>query len=226
MILRFRNKCKYSVEINILDGTKTEIAPHKSIEIENEGGTMQISITLNKNNCIKNDLFHIVIVSNYVLSDISDFDEFVITREKIRFSYNAFYERLYLTSTGCAKCVSETNLAKNSSDVEKMFNKNYTMKTLLAAPFYHPKLTLASTFVGCALTVVFSWKFALVYFPAVYFMTVLLTWLGKSVVEDCYKNRFGLDEKSDLNRYVDPNYISAYYNNPDRKPFLGRIDRE
>ncbi|MBQ3017306.1 MAG: hypothetical protein IJD79_11040 [Clostridia bacterium] len=208
-------------------GVNYIVHPRKSKIIEHSTSRdLEISISVHNKTKFKNNLLYISLVSNYRYVWIGEYCEFTITREKLRFSSNAIYERMFLGSeNACFAGVSYA--AKGVKSIDDLYRSYNIVKALLFAPFDDLIGGTASLFfIGLCLSFAFGWRFALIYFPIAYLVTVAISFFTQNLVNSSVKRKFGFDEVRDFQEYLDPAYISAYYMMPNRKPFLGKIDRD
>ena len=226
MKLSFKNKSRYAAVISIA-GVDYIVSPRESKIIEHSVGCeLEISVSLRGKTEFKGDLLYISLVSTYRYTQIGEYCEFTITREKIRFSPNAIYERMFLDADH-ASFESVSYAAKGVKSIDDLYRRYNTVKTLLFAPFDDLIGGTASLFfLGLCLSFAFGWRFALIYFPIAYLVTVAISFFTQNLVNSSVKRKFGFDEVRDFQEYLDPAYISAYYMMPNRKPFLGKIDRD
>ncbi len=185
---------------------------------------INILLSPTENSKIKTDKFYIVLKTNYTCSNICEDKEFIITREKICFAYNAFYERLFLSDND-GNCLLKLIAVKDEENLKKCFSKTRKLKLLLYGPF--ETFLLEPVFyiiIGVVLAFIWGWRIAVVYFPCVYLFLVLFNWFTQTIVEHFFKKTCKFDIKRDFYEYLDTEYIMKYYSNPNRTPFVGKVE--
>lgn len=224
MVLVFKNTSKSRLRLHIDGKHQSTMLPYeeKSINLDLPNGELHISIFPDKKSTIKNDLYHIVLNTSYFCSAIQNNAQFVITREKIRFAYNAFYERLFINSSG-ATCTVKEITPVDEKNLRSQFQRNKIKKFFLSGPFEDfLALPLFLVIIGIVLLISFGWKIALIYTIFAYAFLVLLNSVIKFFLKTILNKRFSFDEDKEFCEYLQPNYILQYYASEDRKPFLGK----
>lgn len=222
MIIVFKNMSKSFLKIQINNECKVNMSPYeeKSIYLDLERKEINILVSPQKGSVIKNDLYHIVLCVSYSFSDLEDNGEFIITREKIRFAYNAFYERFFIKSPS-AVCRLEDIKPLDEELLKKKFQKLKKRKMFLIDPF-EDFFALPMLFIIIGIVFLFSlgWKITLLYSIFAYILLILINVVIKKLIKGFFKEHLSFNEEKIFYEYLEQSYISQYYASANREPFL------
>ena len=224
MIIVFKNMSRSSLKIHIDTVYEINMSPHevKLLDLDLTNCQINISLSPNKNSSIKNDVYHIVLNASYSCSGLENNSEIIITREKIRFACDAFYERLFIKAPN-ATCVPKEIKPLDEEDLKNRFVK-YKRKKLFLPEAYVDffGFPLFLIILGILLLISLGWKVALVYSVLAYFLLVIINVASKKIVKNFFKKHFSFDKDEVLYEYLKQDYISKYYASENREPFLGK----
>jgi hypothetical protein len=173
----------------------------------------------------KGGIYNLNLLARYTIKDISDDAEFFITREKIRVSVDVSYERVFV-ETKKASIVFEKIEAQNARQLQKRYKRNHFIELLYMPLIMSPMTTIAFLFLGLLVGWLISWRTLLFYYPAMYLCFFLAYFIGHSFVGFVSKKAFRFDNTITFHQFLDPSYITWYYAQPNREPFLGKVDRK
>ena len=224
MIILLKNMSKSFLKVYINNEYEVNMSPYeeKNIDLNLSGIEINISLSPNKNSVIKNDLYHIILSVSYLCSNIENKAEFIITREKIRFAYNAFYERFFMKSSN-AICILKEIKPLDEENLKSQFAKHKKRKFFLSEPFEDfLALPLLLIIIGIVLLFSFGWKITLVYSIFAYISLVIINVVIKKIMKNIFRKHFSFDEQKIFHEYLQQDYISKYYASESREPFLGK----
>ncbi len=226
MNIYFTNNCSNFIILNIDDGEPVFLQPfEKKLITRNDLDSIKILAKRNCESTKKSAIYHLVIETEYVFSDVSDNTTFIITREKIQFSLNASYDRLFLQSSN-AKIISEKHKILAEDKIKKTFKKSRFGEFVFDTLMFSPALLVALILAGISLTFIWGWIITIIYFPLAFLFVGILNWLidklciaiGKKVLKT-------EDENIEFYKYFENDFINNYYSNANRTPFMGNIER-
>lgn len=223
MIINFKNTSKKTVQL-FIDEEEYEINPYKNKKIScTKNEKICFSICPIGKSTTKTDMHHILLKTDYSCFKLYDNKEFIITREKIRFSYNAFYERFFLNDNDGA-CLLNSISVKDDKQFRKSCQKRNKLKFL-----YHPFEDFLGPQLlfwvgGMLLSFILGWKFAIIYFSCLLIFLFFIEFISKRLLKCFFKKICKYDEEKDFNDYLNPEYIWEYYSIPNREPFMGKIE--
>ncbi len=224
MIIVLKNMSKSSLNVHINTECETNIFPYeeKKLDLDLPSSEISISLSPNKDSIIKNNLYHIVLSVSYSCSHLENNAEIIITREKIRFAYNAFYERFFIKSSD-AICILKEIKPLDEENLKSNFVKHKKRKFFLSEPFEDfLALPLLLIIIGIVLLFSFGWKITLVYSIFAYILLVIINVVIKKIMKNIFRKHFSFDEERIFYEYLQQDYISKYYASESREPFLGK----
>lgn len=224
MIIVFKNMSKSSLKIHINTEYEINLFPYdeKIVDLDLLSSEISISLSPNKDSIIKNDLYHIALRVLYSCSVLENNAEFIITREKIRFAYNAFYERFFMESPD-AICIPKEIKPLDEGNLKRKFVKYKKRKFFLSEPFEDfMGLPLLLIIIGIVLLFSFGWKITIVYSIFAYVLLVIINVVTKKIMKNFFRKHFSFDEEKIFYEYLQQDYISKYYASESREPFLGK----
>ncbi len=227
MNVYFINSCRHIIILNIDDGEPLFLQPFETKSIvRNDSDVIKVFA---KRDCEseKNSLmYYLVIETEYLFSGISDCAVFTITRENIRFSLNAYYDRLFLCTMN-ANCLSEEYKILAEDKIKKAFNKSQRVDFIIDTILTSQRLIIVLILVGILLTFIWGWRIAIIYFPLAFLFIGALNWLIDKFWSVISKKAFKIeDEKTEFYNYFKSDFIKSYYSNLNRTPFMGNVETD
>ena len=225
MTVRFINNCSQLVNVTI-GGERIFIAPNHSVSIETAMEPSLKFIVRCENKCrFYKGKYILNIETTYNCIELNDGVTFVITREKTRISSNVYFERLFVSSDN-AKCCVEFYKISDEALIKRLFCRKKMLRFLLVEPLEHlTGLVVVLIILGATLSYVFSWKLATVFFIIAYFSLLMINWLSEKICKTVFKKKFGMnDEKTEFFSFFQNKFITKYYLDPKREPFMGEIE--
>lgn len=228
MTIYFVNHSRHILVLNIDDGEPIFLQPFETMPIvRKESDTIVVSL---KRNCEsyaekRKTIYHLILETKYCFSGVYDGEAFTISREKIQFSLNAYYDRLFLFASN-ATYLSENHRVFGEEKVKKTFSKVGLSDLLFDTFIFSPGALIVLIIIGIVLTLNWGWKFAIVYFPLALVGAVIITRLISGSVDVIGNKVFNIeDEKKEFYSYFLNDYIKNYYSNSQRTPFYkGKIE--
>ena len=167
-----------------------------------------------------------MIETEYHFSGVFDGAVFTIIREKIRFSLNATYDRLFLQAANVSYH-SETHKVVSEEEIKKVFNKSRLFDFIFDTFMASPGLIIILLLAGISLTFIWGWRIAVIYFPLAFLFIGALNWLTDKIGEMIGKKAFKMeDEKTDFYNYFENDFINNYYSDINRTPFMGNVETD
>ena len=226
MVVNFRNNCGYQIYISISDTWSGIIKPNETIQtVCDKANDLTFSINIYDEKIVKRNIYNLNLLSQYTFKNVEDNANFIITREKIRVSLYISYERLFVEALKATKHVEKT-VVKNAERIKKRYKKDRFVELLYGPLTHFPVLTIILFVAGFLLTFLLDWYLAIAYFPLVYLGLFGLHWLVDTFWKCVEKTVLKIDDETDFYQYFEPTYISNYYSQTDREPFMGKIDRK
>ena len=226
MVVYFRNNCGCPIYISISDIWNGIIKPNKTIQIVcDEANDLTFSINIYDKKIVKGNIYNLNLLSQFTFKNIEDNANFIITREKIRVSLYVTYERLFVEASKATKHMEKT-VVKDEERIKKRYKRDRLVELLYGPLTHFPMLTIILFVGGILITFLFNWYLAIVYFPLIYLSLFGLHWLVDAFWKCVEKKAFKMDDETDFYQYFEPTYISNYYSQTNREPFMGKIDRK
>lgn len=225
MTVEFLNNCSQFVRVTV-EGKRITIPPKHCVSIEgitksNFTFTVQCETRSRfyKGKCVLN------IETVYNCESINDDSTFVITREKSRIGSNVYFERL-LVSLNHEECNLESCDIPDEIMIKRLFNKRKLFRFFFVDPLeYLCGLAVVLVIVGVILSYVFGWKCAVVYFPVSYLLLLTINWCIEKMCNVIFKKGFRMDDdKTEFYSFFENDFITNYYSNPNREPYMGEIE--
>jgi len=228
MTIHFSNRSGHIVILCVDDREPQILQPFSTISmVRNDSDSVKVSVRRDSESYVSKKAFwsamyHLTLETEYIISGISEGEVFNITREKIQFSLNSFYDRLFLFSQNTLY-YSETHKVVSEDRMKKAFNRYWRREQFYFEPFgpFHFITFPVFLIVGAFFTFVFGWIAAVVYFPTIY-LTLLMI---KKVWDWVFKKGFNMDnEKKEFYSYFNNESILRYYADVNRTPFSGGVE--
>ena len=237
MTIHFNNKSSHTAVLTVDDDEQMFLRPFETATVVRKDSDVIKTVVkcngesavskekFNSKSIVKTTVYHLEIETEYFFSGISEGEIFTISHERIRFSRNAAYNRLFLFATN-ASYHSEAHKVISEKKIKKAFNKPRLMDIFIFdLLFASPGLSVVLLVVGISLTFIWGKRLAFVYFPIAYLFLVSFNWLIGRLVEVVFKRAFKVDdEKKEFYSYFGNEFIKNYYSNTERTPFVGEIE--
>ncbi len=218
--INFINNYHDIVFVSVNNGGFVDIQPNSKLTVTcAERSEMQIVVKLCGDSHLpkKSKSYVLKLESSYLFCNVFDGEIFIINREKIRISSNAYYDRLFVNSAN-AIVKSHKNAVMQENEIKTHYRKCRLVDTFLIGPFFEQMiLSFELVVLGIVLTIIGGWKIAIIYFPLLYI--VLFLW---NAISDMIEN--SISKTSDFNAFFDSEFIDNYYNNPQREAYMGDIE--
>lgn len=225
MTVYFTNRCRHIIILNIDNGKPVFLQPFETKPIaRNDSDVIKVLAKRDCESTKKSSMYHLVIETEYLFSGVSDGAAFTITREKIRFSLKASYDRLFLWATN-ANYLSETHKILAEDKIKKAFDKSRLVDFIFDTVILSPKLIIVFLLAGISLTFIWGWRIAVVYFPLAFLFIGALNWIIDKFWRVIGKKAFKMeDEKTEFYKYFGNDFIKSYYSDMNRTPFMGKVE--
>lgn len=215
MTIYFKNNCIITVVICI-DEITFKINPYEIKSVNYPSGKqLYFSVYPDKKSGYKNGIYNLVLKTQYIFNNISNFQEFSITHEKIRFSIETSYERLFITSENVS-CSLETSSVYDEEYIKKRFDKNQKLRFLIQPFECNPTFIILLLFIGVVLSYFWGVSFAILYYPIICFLIYFGNWIFNIIFNKVFKN----EDKKEFYEFCTCNYIDSYFSNSNREPFM------
>ena len=186
-------------------------------------------VTLNhtKDSYKKRKMAHINIETKYVLTDLTENAELIITREKMKIDEDIFYDCFFLNVQGKYIEPLEYNILGEQQLKEKMNYKGFSgvfesaLESMLGDVLSSLFITIL---IGFMVTYFFGWEWLLVGIVCVYLVYVVGVLFGDALARMFAKRTYETVEQR-LSRVIDKEYIVKFYSNPNRSSYNGKIER-
>lgn len=229
MNITFINSCNHSIALKIDDTVSVCLQPRETTSVTRQDAeTMKLTACRTSESVKIKSVYHLVIETEYVFFNVSANDTFYITREKIQFSPNASYDRLFVQpSIAATEKISENHRISAEEQMKRIFAKEMRGDFIFDTFLFSSTLIIFLTGIGIRLTSLFGWKVALVYFPLEILFVVALNLLIDKLWRGVSKKVFKVDDdKTEFYRYFENEFITDYYSNADRTPYMGHIETD
>ncbi len=225
MRVEFFNSC--SKDVSLIIGEQNIIIPSRhSISIKNESNAnLNFTVRCNESSRFHKGKYIISTEAKYNVKTTDESAVFVITREQTRINLNVYFERL-LVSTDNLECDLTSYSVPDEMAIKHVFNTKNTLRFLLIDPFeYLTGLLIILLITGIVLSSILGWKLAVVYFPIAYLLLLTINWLSEKICNIVFKRRFKMDtEKTEFYSFFENDYITKYYSDLCKEPFMGEIE--
>ena len=229
MNITFINGCNHEIALKIDDTVSVCLQPRETTSVTRQDAeTMKLTVCRTSESVKIKSVYHLVIETEYVFFNVSDNETFYITREKIRFSLNASYDRLFVQpSIAATEKISENYRIPDEEQMKRIFAKEMRGNFIFDTIWAFLALIIFLTGIGIRLTSLFGWKVALVYFPLAILFVIALNLLIDKLWRGASKKVFKVDDdKTEFYRYFENEFITDYYSNADRTPYMGHIETD
>lgn len=246
-MIQITNAGSQSVALR-LDGSPIgTLFPTQSVRLPAPGsGTFHLTLGHVEESYTKSNTAHLMVEADYLLSADESAD-LTVTREKIRFDLNGYYDRFILSARN-TQIPPQTYRVTNVKTVEKRLKRHKIIAMLITEPLDNIFFDFFTEFIlqfGCfgivlyfaaiialivAATIFHFWKYVLLVLLILWILDILIGRLversGSWLLRKIFKKTDAIEETalSQLSRWCDPAFLAAYYAQPDRKPFSGKIE--
>lgn len=231
MTVYFNNHTRHIVIINTDDGESIFLQPYETIPIvRNDSDVIKVLV---KRNCdsyiykhvMKSPMYHLVIESEIIFSGVSDGEVFNISREKIQFDLQSYYDRLFVLPNNAVN-YTETHKIVAAEKIKTAYKKSHLRYIILFVPLEYTPMAVFWVFIGSIVTkVIWGWTVSIIFFLTAYliliFLNVFLASLTNKILKKLFK--FNSPDK-DFYNYFENEYIKNYYADTKREPFFGNIE--
>lgn len=198
-------------------------------------GTALITVKHRENSYAKADIAHLMVASSYTVA-LKDALSLTITREKIRFDLDGYYDTFALSAPD-GEILGTTYSVSNVDGVRKQLKRHRLLSLLITDPLSDLLLDGIVDF-GCFGSVLFYigvaiaasifhlWKYVILGFLALWALSAMAGWIVDITGTSLFKKTRLRDESSlaQLDKWTDPAYIAEYYAQPQRTPVVGKIE--
>ena len=225
-MLVFKNTCRSRIWLHINSIWQGVLMPYEIKRIACAPvACINFSICIDDNNRSKGSIYNLNLIARYTFTDVGEETEFVITREKIRVSLDVSYERVFVETENATTSFEQIE-ELNAKQLQKRYKREHSAELLYMPLIISPMTTIAFLLLGLLVGWLIAWRALLFYYPAMYLCFFLAYLIGHSFVGLMSKNAVHFDNKATFYQFLDPSYITWYYAQLDRKPFLGKVDRK
>lgn len=164
--------------------------------------------------------------------DFAVITELYISREKMRIDSYAYYDYFILRNDKgivmpiCYKVLGEEKLKKELKRCEFTWRFYDAFKDMVMEILISP---LASFIIGGIIVWVFGWKWLIITIGALYFLSFIGTYrsgkINKLLVKLFGEKFRELTMEQRFEKWVDTEYIAEFYLNPNKKPYMGKVER-
>ena len=236
MIIYLRNNTRKACIVQINDGEIITVNPFEYKSFENiEGDNVRIYICQKNGSHFqkKEGLYNLVIESTMQFTGIKDGEIFNISREKIRFCLDCFYDRFFITSES-AICIAENHKISDENRIKKKYKRNRFISECLIDPLISLALESIFYFIPIIIIIIiiislFGWMGLLIITSIFFIFMMLINMIAVFIGErffgylsnKIFKDLYG---KKEFYSYFDNKFIVSYYSNKSRTPFFGEVE--
>lgn len=226
MQITFYNECKYIVHLSIESQDIIQIQPHGMVVVNCEKNDSVICINRNILSFKEKNKYILVLATKYKVTNIQDNDIFRITHEKVHIGLNVYYDKLFLNSE-TTRCTMEGNNVLGEDEIKKKFHKSRIKSRLSASFFEAPASTIFFIILGIILGCEFGWNLAVIYFPAVCLWLIAFDVVIEKIIQLIFHKAFNMeDEKTEFYKFCKNEFITKYYSDSERTPFMEKIEKD
>lgn len=227
MAINIYNASNKSILVCVGLDNYVRIEPHSNSSLFcSQKEEVNISVKLDEKSHIEKGKFVLLIQTKYCFTDSFDSMSFSVAREKIRVGPDMYFERLFLVPEE-PLCYKEFYDVPDEKEAKKLFNKKRRNYFLIRPLEYFTGVVLIILIVGLFLIKRIGLINIILYCFLAYVLLICMSWLVDWFWNTVFKK--GFKDKSDKEAFyacLDNEFISDYYSNPARAPFLGEIERE
>lgn len=168
MTFYFENYSRYVTCLYFDDDKTVFLQPFQNVSVERKDcKDLKLILKQNKESYRENHAirYHLLVESEYHITDVCDGETFKITREKIQFDLGVLYERLFLLVTN-ASIYHEHHRIAGEEKIKKIYKKSRKLNMFLFGPLEDSTgLVVLLIIIGIVLSGFLGWKLAVIYFP-------------------------------------------------------------
>ena len=135
------------------------------------------------------------------------------------------YERLFVEAAGAMK-IAEKTVVKDADRIIKLYKRNHLLELLYGPLTHFTTLSIGLFAAGILLAWLFKWWIVFLYYPLAYVFLFVVHWLIDVLWKSVSKKVFKTNSFTEFYQFFDPLYISNYYSQPNREPFLGKVENK
>lgn len=233
MIITFLNESSKPVLVEIDGNLAGSVASGIKRGFEAElGQKCVISLRHDKVSYKHQGNAHMNIETTYELSDLNETTVLSVTREKMCFESGAYYDGFILKRDG-AEVVGQNYCVQGKEALREAF-KHHGIKECLSDALWELFLEMLMkpllTIIVIVLIVIFlGWKWLLGILLGIYVLCVIGEMFGNALAKAFFKlikkDYLNESKEEELFRWMQPETIAAFYANPNREPYVGKIER-
>lgn len=225
MTVSFTNHCRYVILLDIDGGESITVCPFETRSvIRPSEKDMRVLVKRDRESKKESYMYHLILETEYLFTQVPDGAAFTVSREKIQFSLIATYDRLFINCDD-AVAVSESHKVLSEEPMKKAFKKSRVTDFLLESLLSSIGLIIVLLLVGISLTFIGGWKIAAIYFPLAVLLLLLINWIIDKGTNKAVNRLFQTeDETADFYHYFENDFIQSYYSDVNRVPYKGTIE--
>lgn len=232
-MIRLVNESKHAVVISVNGEDAGTILAQQTKDLAADAPQMQIALKHIYPSYAKADTAHLSVEVTYTIEATKDIS-LIIYREKIHFDLNGYYDALFLHDDD--SIIGREYRVSNVQKVRRKLRRYKILYSLLVDPIENVILDPIVEF-GCLGSLL---CYAVIIFVGIYFYVwkyILLALVALLVIEGLLSLLFDISIKhlfgklgakettalSELDKWTDPNILSEYYSQPERKAFCNEV---
>ena len=226
--MRITLKNNSGVKIHVSTGKLWEgiISPHEERQITcKPNGDLTLWVYVCNESQHKGSIYNLNLESQYSFGTIDSDVKFSVTHEKIRVALDVSYERLFVEAAGAMKTAEKT-IVKDADRIIKRYKRNCLLELLYGPLTHFTTLSIGLFAAGILLAWLFKWWIVFLYYPFAYISLFIVHWLIDVLCKSVSKRVLKTNSFTDFYQFFDPFYISNYYSQPNREPFLGKVENK
>lgn len=236
MTITFTNRSRHVVLLRVDDGELIVLQPYVPTPVvSKESVVVKAAVrregsSYSKMWSFSEPSYHLLLETEYELSGVPDGERIDVTREKIRVSPDAAYDRLFLRP-GTAVCLSKTHRVVGEEEIKRAFVRGHWVECLLLKPFLLLFIesfpyTIPLVVGGIVAAIFWKWQYVAAIFLAIYLLV-----LGGNVLEDAISSKLDRESswkyaKEEFYQLFQPVFLQQYYANNDREPYSGKVETD
>ncbi len=236
MTIVFTNRSRYAVLLRLNDGDPAVLQPFVPTPVvSKESAVVKAAVRRDGRSYIKKwslsgPSYHLLLETEYQLSSVPDGEKVDVTREKIRFSPNAAYDRLFLRP-GNAVCLSQAHRVVGEEKIKRAFVRDHWVECLLFKPllllfFESFPYTIPLVIGGIVAAIFWRWQYVAAIFLALYLLVLGGNALADAIFSKLDRESSWKHEKEEFYQLFQPAFLQEYYAMSDREPFSGTVETD
>lgn len=223
-MIHLSNGSSQNVLVKINSEESCVIGSHEKQTFELSGNQITVSLRPTHPSRYQKGAAHIGIETNYRIEDVSEGETLEITREKIRFCEEAYYDRFFLAGKDGMAAASGFS-AVDTDALKRGFRRRQITDILFWGPFEAMDIPTFLLLLSAPILIYFlGWKLAFGILAFLWILMIAAGWIGRKILAKVFPKlaKEGWDQK-DFAYYCSSEGIRDYYALPDREPFAGEI---